>query len=118
MSIVFSFIFGGLLCAFGELLICRTKLTPSRILVGYVCTGVFLSAFGIFDRIAEIASEGVYLPLVGFGNLLAKGVEREINQSGWIGILTGGLKAASGGITLCIVLSVLICLFVKPHAKK
>ena len=102
-----AFLIGGLICLIGQVLIDKTKLTPARILVGYVITGVFLGALGIYDSIIAFAGAGASVPLTGFGNLLAKGVREAIQKDGFIGILTGGLKASSGGITAAIIFGLL-----------
>lgn len=102
-----AFLIGGLICLIGQVLIDKTKLTPARILVGYVITGVFLGALGIYDSIIAFAGAGASVPLTGFGNLLAKGVREAIQKDGFMGILTGGLKASSGGITAAIIFGLL-----------
>ena len=96
------FIVGGLFCVVAQLLIDKTKLTPARILVGYVCAGVILGAFGLYDPIIKFAGSGATVPLTGFGNLLANGVRKQIETDGLIGALTGGLKATAGGVSAAI----------------
>lgn len=103
MEYLKAFIVGGLLCLIGQVLIDKTQLTPARILVGYVISGVFLSAIGLYAPFIDYAGAGASVPLTGFGNLLATGVKKAINEDGFLGILTGGLKAASGGIATAIV---------------
>lgn len=100
MEYLKAFLAGGLLCLIGQLLIDFTKLTPARILVCYVVLGVLLGAVGIYKPILEFAGAGASVPLTGFGNLLATGVKKAVDQDGFIGIFTGGLKAAAGGITM------------------
>ncbi|MBP0967837.1 MAG: stage V sporulation protein AE [Oscillospiraceae bacterium] len=99
MTYLWAFIIGGLLCVIGQLLIDETKLTPARILVGYVVAGVVLGAAGIYPHLAELAGAGATVPLCGFGNLLAQGIRKDVEESGLLGILTGGLTSAAGGIT-------------------
>lgn len=99
MTFLLSFLVGGLLCVIGQLLIDYTKLTPARILVGYVVTGVILGALGIYPKLVDFAGAGASVPLSGFGNLLAKGIREAVDRDGLLGILTGGLTSASGGIT-------------------
>lgn len=106
-----SFIFGGLICAVGEFLILKTALTPARILVGYVCTGVVLGAAGVYGAFTDLAHSGATVPLTGFGYLLAKGVYRAVTEEGLSGVLTGGLKAASGGISAAVIFGFLAGLF-------
>lgn len=107
MEYLKAFLIGGLICLIGQLLIDKTRLTPARILVGYVIAGVFLGAMGIYDSIIAFAGAGASIPLTGFGNLLAKGVREAIQKDGFMGILTGGLKASSGGITAAIIFGLL-----------
>ena len=102
MEYLKAFLFGGLLCLIGQILIDRTKLTPARILVTYVVVGVVLGATGIYEPFAKFAGAGATVPLTGFGYTLSKGVKQAVMQNGFIGIFTGGLKAAAGGITAAI----------------
>ena len=99
MIYVWAFLVGGGLCAAGQLLIDLTRLTPARILTGYVVAGVVLSALGWYGPLAEVAGAGATVPLLGFGHLLAEGVRQAVNETGLLGALTGGLGAAAGGVT-------------------
>ena len=118
MEYLKAFICGGILCAIGQILIDKTKLTPARILTGYVVAGVLLSALGIYQTIADWGGAGATVPLTGFGHLLAKGVKEAVVQKGWLGVLTGGLTAAAGGITAAVVFGVLMALLFKPGNKR
>lgn len=102
MDYIKAFVVGGLLCVIGQLLIDFTKLTPARILVGYVVAGVILTAVGVYEPLVEFAGCGATVPLTGFGYSLAKGVEKAITEDGWIGILTGGMTATSAGVTAAV----------------
>ena len=113
-----AFLCGGILCAIGQILIDKTKLTPARILTGYVVTGVILGAIGIYQPIADWGGAGASIPLTGFGFLLAKGVKKAVTASGWLGVFTGGLTAAAGGITAAVVFGVLIALLFRPGDKR
>jgi len=117
MDYIKAFLFGGLLCLIGQILIDKTKLSPARILVSYVVVGVFLGAIGVYEPFSEFAGAGATVPLTGFGNLLAKGVREAVNQDGFIGIFTGGLKAASGGLTAAIIFGLLVSLLFKTKDK-
>lgn len=99
MNYLWAFGIGGLLCVIGQLLIDYTKLTPARILVGYVVCGVIFGALGWYPKLVEFAGAGASVPLSGFGNLLAKGIREAVDKDGLLGILTGGLTSAAGGIT-------------------
>ncbi len=112
-----AFAVGGLICALSELLVLRTKLTPARILVGLIVTGVVLSAFGLYAPIVDFAGAGATVPLTGFGHALAQGVKHAVEESGLIGAFTGGLSATSAGITAAILFGTLVALLFKPHAK-
>ena len=117
MDYVKAFICGGLLCVIGQILIDRTKLTPARILVSYVVVGVILGAVGVYKPFAEFAGAGASVPLTGFGYTLAKGVKEAVTQDGFLGIFTGGLKAAAGGITAAILAGLLAGLIFKAKDK-
>ena len=118
MEYLKAFICGGILCAIGQILIDKTKLTPARILTGYVVAGVLLSAVGIYQPIADWGGAGATVPLTGFGHVLAKGVEKAIAEKGWLGVLTGGLTAAAGGISAAVVFGVVMALLFKTGDKR
>ncbi|MBQ7107499.1 MAG: stage V sporulation protein AE [Clostridia bacterium] len=108
-----AFIVGGVFCVIGQILIDRTKLTPARILVGYVVSGVILTAVGIYDYLVDFAGAGATVPLTGFGYSLAKGVEKAVTDYGLIGALSGGLSATSAGIAAAIFFGLLAALVSK-----
>ncbi|MBQ8587311.1 MAG: stage V sporulation protein AE [Oscillospiraceae bacterium] len=103
MDYLKAFLVGGVLCVIGQLLIDKTKLTPARILVSYVVLGVLLGALGIYDKLVDFAGAGATVPLTGFGNTLANGVRKAVEEKGVLGIFTGGLTAAAGGIAAAVV---------------
>ena len=103
MDYIKAFLVGGTLCLIGQILIDKTKLTPARILVSYVVIGVLLGGLGIYEKVIDFAHAGATVPLTGFGSNLAKGVKEAVDQEGFIGIFTGGLKASAGGIAAAIV---------------
>ncbi len=113
-----AFIVGGIICIIGQILIDKTKLTPARILVIYVTTGVILGGLGLYKYLVDFAGCGATVPLTGFGNLLAKGTITEVSSSGLIGAFTGGIKAASGGIAAAIFFGYIASLISKPKIKK
>lgn len=117
MDYVKAFLVGGLFCVVGQVLMDKTKLTPARILVGYVVTGVLLGALGLYQPIIDFAGAGASVPLCGFGATLAKGVKEAIDESGALGILTGGLKATAAGITAAILFGLLAGILFKPKDK-
>ncbi len=112
-----AFLIGGIFCAVGQIFIDKTKLTPARILVGYVVLGVLLSALGLYQPIVDFAGAGATVPLTGFGHLLATGVKEAVAQKGILGALTGGLTAAAAGITAAMVFGLLVSLLFKPGDK-
>ena len=117
MDYIKAFIFGGLLCIVGQILIDKTKLTPARILVSYVVIGVILSAVGLYAPFADLAGAGASVPLTGFGHTLAKGVKESIDQNGFIGVFTGGLKATAAGISAAITSGLLVSIIFKARDK-
>lgn len=117
MTYLWAFLVGGAICSVGQILIDKTMLTPARILVMYVVLGVILGAFGIYDKLVDFAGAGATVPLTGFGNILAKGVEEAINKDGLVGIFTGGLTASSGGICAALVFGYIGALFARSKEK-
>lgn len=117
MDYLKAFFIGGLLCLIGQILIDKTKLTPARILVSYVVIGVFLGAIGVYQALADFASAGATVPLTGFGNTLAKGVKKAVDEDGFLGIFTGGLKASAGGITAAIFSGLLASILFRAKDK-
>ena len=117
MDYIKAFAVGGILCAIGQILIDKTKLTPARILVCYVVVGVFLGAVGFYEKLVEFAGAGATVPLTGFGYNLAKGVKEAVDKDGLIGIFKGGLEASAGGITAAIGAGLLASLLFKAKDK-
>lgn len=117
MDYIKAFLVGGALCLAGQLLIDKTKLTPARILVGYVVVGVILGAIGFYKPLVDFAGAGASVPLTGFGYALAKGVKEAVQQDGFLGIFTGGLKACAGGIAIAIFAGLVTSLIFKPRDK-
>jgi stage V sporulation protein AE len=117
MEYIKAFAVGGILCMIGQIFIDKTKLTPARILVGFVVSGVLLSALGLYQPLVDFAGAGATVPLSGFGHVLAKGVRSAVNDYGIIGAFTGGISAAAGGITASIVFAFIIALLFKPKDK-
>ena len=112
-----SFIVGGIICAIAQVLIDKTKLTPARILVMFVVIGTILGGLGIYEYIEKVGYAGATVPLTGFGNTLSKGVIKAVNEKGLIGVFTGGITAAAGGITASILFGFLIALVFTPKDK-
>ncbi len=117
IRIILAFVTGGALCVIGQLLISFTKLTPARILTGYVVSGVLLTAVGVYKPFVEFAGCGATTPLTGFGYLLATGVEKAVAEKGLLGALTGGLTATAGGIAAAILLGFIMSLIFNPGDK-
>lgn len=112
-----AFLVGGVLCAAGQILIDKTKLTPARILTAYVVVGVILGAVGIYKPFAEWAGAGATVPLLGFGNTLAQGVQKAVAEKGLLGAFTGGFTSAAGGICAAVFFGFLVALIAKPKDK-
>ena len=118
MNYLGAFLCGGLLCAIGQILIDKTKLTPARILTGYVVAGVLLTALGLYEPIVKWGGAGATVPLTGFGYCLANGVKKAIMEDGVMGAFTGGLTATAGGIAAAVVFALLITLLFRPGDKR
>jgi stage V sporulation protein AE len=112
-----AFLIGGLICVVGQLLLDLTKLTPARILVGFVVLGVILGGIGVYKYIEEFAGAGATVPLIGFGALLADGTKTAIQKDGLLGALTGPLTAGSAGIMTAVLCGIVASFFGKPRAK-
>lgn len=118
MDYVYAFIIGGIFCVIAQILIDKTKLTPARILVSYVTIGVILGALNIYEPIAKLGKAGATVPLPGFGYALAKGVIKEVNEVGFLGAFTGGIKGTAGGITAAIIFGYLMAVLFNPKTKE
>jgi len=112
------FICGGILCVIAQIIIDKTKLTPARILIGYVVAGVILTAVGLYEPFADFAKSGATVPLTGFGYTLTKGVQKAVAEKGFIGVFTGGLSATSAGISGVILLGSMFALIFNSKEKK
>lgn len=112
------FMFGGLLCLPAQLLICKTRLTPARILTAYVVSGVFLGAVGIYDPLTKLFHSGARVPLTGFGAALAAGVKEAVDEQGLLGAFTGGVTAMSAGLTAALMLSLLCAVLCRSKRKE
>ena len=117
MNYLWAFIVGGLICTLGQLLIDKTKLTPARILVGFVCAGVVLGAVGVYDSLIDFAGAGATLPISGFGSLLAKGTREAVDEQGLLGAFTGPLTAGSAGIMAAVLSGLVLSFVTKPKPK-
>ena len=118
MNYLNAFWVGGLICALCQVLIDKTKLTPARVLVSLVVLGVILQGLGWYQAVVDYAGAGATVPLLGFGYSLAKGVEKAVQEQGWLGVMTGGLNATAGGIAAAVVFAVLMALIFKPGDKR
>lgn len=112
-----AFICGGILCAVGQILIDRTPLTPAKILVLYVVSGVVLGGLGLYQYVADWGGAGATVPLTGFGYTLVKGVDKAVSENGFLGIFTGGVTATAGGIAAAVFFGYLVALLFKAKPK-
>ena len=117
MDYIKAFLVGGAICVIAQLLIDYTRLTPAKILVSFVVLGVILGGIGLYEPLVKFAGAGASVPLLGFGNTLARGVREAVAEKGFLGVLTGGLKATAGGITVAIVSGLIVSLIFKPRDK-
>ena len=117
ISLLKAFLVGGAICGVGELLVLKTKLTPARILVGYIIAGVALSAVGLYGPVVQFAGAGATIPLTGFGHALSQGVKSAVQETGLIGAFTGGLTATAAGITAAVFFGALVAVIFKPKSK-
>ena len=113
-----AFIIGGLICALVQILLDRTKLLPGRVMVLLVCSGVLLSALGIYQPFSEFAGAGATVPLLGFGQVLWKGMQKAIDQDGFLGLFTGGFTACATGVSAALIISYIASFIFRPKMKK
>lgn len=118
MDYLKAFIVGGLICTVGQVLIDKTKLTPARILVSFVVLGVFLQLLNLYEPLVKFAGAGATVPLTGFGYTLCKGVYKAVSENGFLGIFTGGITAAAGGISAALIFGFLVAIIFKSKSKK
>lgn len=117
LALLKAFLIGGLICVVGQLLIDLTKLTPGKILVLFVVSGVVLGAVGVYGKLVRFAGCGATIPLVGFGYNLVAGTKTAVQQQGLMGVLTGPLCSASAGVMAAILSGLIVALFAKPKEK-
>ena len=117
MDYIKAFIVGGIICVIGQILIDKTKLTPARVLVTFVCVGAFMELFNLYKPIIDFAGAGATVPLTGFGSLLTDGVKKAIDEKGFLGVITGGLTASAGGISASLLFGFLVSLIFKSKPK-
>jgi stage V sporulation protein AE len=117
-SYILAFTVGGAICVIAQILIDKTKLTPARILVAYVCAGVILTAIGVYEPLVKLAGGGATTPLTGFGYTIATGVKEAVDEKGLVGALTGGLTATSGGIAAALIFGFVASLIFSSKPKK
>ena len=118
MEYVKAFLIGGIICALVQILMEKTKMLPGRIMVTLVCTGAILGFLGVYQPFADFAGAGATVPLLGFGNTLWKGMQKAIDQDGFLGIFRGGFTASAAGIGAALVFAYLASLFFKPKMKR
>lgn len=118
LSYVNAFLVGGLICAIGQILIDKTKLTAARILVLFVTLGVALTALGFYQKLVDFGGAGATVPLTGFGYSLAKGAFNEVEKSGLLGAFTGGMRATAAGVSAAIFFGYLVAITFKPKPKR
>ena len=118
MEYLKAFVVGGIICALVQVLMEKTKLLPGRIMVLLVCSGAVLGFLGIYQPFAEFAGAGASVPLLGFGNVLWKGMKEAVDQDGFLGIFRGGFTASAAGICAALVFGYLASLIFKPKMKK
>ena len=117
MNYLWAFVTGGIICVMGQILIDLTKLTPARILVGFVVSGVILSALGLWQPVVDFAGAGATVPIIGFGHTLAQGMKESVAKNGIVGIFTGGFTACAGGVAASLIFGFLASVFARPNSQ-
>lgn len=116
-ELIKAFVVGGIFCVIGQIFIDKTRLTPARILTIYVVAGLVLGAVGLYQPLCDFAGAGASVPLTGFGNTLAKGVRKAVEEQGFLGVFTGGFTASAGGICAAVFFALTVALLFKPRDK-
>lgn len=117
MDYLYAFIVGGLICVVGQIILDNTKLTPAHILVSFLIAGALISGIGFYEPLVEFAGAGATIPLSGFGHALAQGAIEEATKEGFLGAISGGLKATAGGIAAAIILGYAMAIIFSPKTK-
>lgn len=117
MNYLLAFVVGGLICVAGQLLVDLTKMTPARILVLFVVSGVVLSAVGVWEKLVDFAGAGATVPILGFGHILAQGVKQAVAQHGLVGVLTGGMTACAGGVSASLIFGFVASVVTKSKSQ-
>ncbi|MBR5806927.1 MAG: stage V sporulation protein AE [Oscillospiraceae bacterium] len=117
MNYLWAFVTGGIICVMGQILIDLTKLTPARILVGFVVSGVILSALGLWQPVVDFAGAGATVPIIGFGHTLAQGMKEAVAKNGIVGIFTGGFTACAGGVAASLIFGFIASVFARPNSQ-
>ena len=118
MDYLNAFWVGGLICALVQILMEKTKLMPGRIMVLLVCTGAVLGFLGWYEPFLEYAGAGASVPLLGFGNVLMKGVKEAVDEQGFLGLFSGGFKAGAVGTSAALIFGYIASLIFNPKMKK
>ena len=118
MSYLYAFIIGGAICTVGQILIDKTKMTPARIVVLFVISGVVLTGIGLYEHVVKLAGAGATVPLLGFGNTLFKGVKEAVDSNGFLGLFMGGFKASAVGISAALIFSYFGSMLFQPKMKR
>lgn len=118
MDYIKAFIIGGIICAIVQIFLDRTKLMPGRIMVLLVCGGAILGFCNLYEPFLKFAGAGASVPLLGFGNVLWKGVKEAVDQNGFLGVFMGGLKASAIGISSALIFGYLASFIFEPRMKK
>lgn len=117
MQYLYAFLIGGAICAVGQVLLSFTRLTSARILVLFVVSGVVLGALGVYQPLVDFAGAGASVPLLGFGNALAKGAIEGAKEHGILGAFSGGISATAAGVAASILFGWLAAIIFKPRTK-
>lgn len=118
LQYLYAFLVGGAICVIAQIIMDKTKMNAGKILVLFVTAGVILGAFGIYQKLVDFAGAGASIPLLGFGNILARGAMKGAAENGILGAFTGGIIASSAGVAAAIFFGYLNAILFKPKTKK
>lgn len=114
MIILYAFLFGGITCLVGQIILDNTNLTPGHVNSIFVILGSFLSCIGLYELFLKYAGGGASIMILNFGNLLYEGAILGFKTGGIFGIFKGILVPASCGLSITIFFAFLMAVLSKP----
>ena len=115
MIYLYSFLFCGVVCLLGQIILDNTKLLPGHITSLFVMIGAFLDIFSIYDLFVQKFGAGALVCITSFGHLLIHGALSKAASDGLLGLFTGMFSLTATGITATIIFAFIFTLIFKPR---